>query len=300
MAVTKISLNRQSDLTLTSPTITSPTGLVKGDVGLGNVDNTSDMNKPVSTATQAAIDSAVVGLYDDRGNYDASGNTYPTTGGSGAAGAILKGDIWRISVGGTLPTSQVVEVGDLLRALVDSPGSTQSNWAISQTNIGYVAENTANKENTTIDTSTTKYPTVNLLKTGLDAKQATLVSGTNIKTINSTSLLGSGDVAVQATLVSGTNIKSINGVSILGAGDLSVTSSTYHRSTVVSGTKNGSNKVFTIANAVSSGSEQVFLNGQLLMPGAGNDYTISGTTITFESGFTAPASGDTIRVYGTY
>lgn len=32
--------------------------LVKGDVGLGNVDNTSDVNKPVSTAQQAAIDLA--------------------------------------------------------------------------------------------------------------------------------------------------------------------------------------------------------------------------------------------------
>lgn len=30
--------------------------LVKGDVGLGSVDNTSDANKPVSTAQQAALD----------------------------------------------------------------------------------------------------------------------------------------------------------------------------------------------------------------------------------------------------
>jgi hypothetical protein len=29
--------------------------LVKGDVGLGNVDNTSDLNKPISTATQTAL-----------------------------------------------------------------------------------------------------------------------------------------------------------------------------------------------------------------------------------------------------
>lgn len=42
--------------TLTSPVINSPTGIVKGDVGLGNVDNTSDANKPVSTAQQTAID----------------------------------------------------------------------------------------------------------------------------------------------------------------------------------------------------------------------------------------------------
>lgn len=41
--------------TLTSPVINSPTGIVKGDVGLGNVDNTSDANKPVSTATQTAL-----------------------------------------------------------------------------------------------------------------------------------------------------------------------------------------------------------------------------------------------------
>lgn len=40
----------------TSPAITTPTGLVKGDVGLGNVDNTSDANKPVSTAQQVALD----------------------------------------------------------------------------------------------------------------------------------------------------------------------------------------------------------------------------------------------------
>lgn len=34
------------------------------------------------------------------------------------------------------------------------------------------------------------------LQTALNAKQATLVSGTNIKTINSTSLLGSGDITI--------------------------------------------------------------------------------------------------------
>jgi hypothetical protein len=55
-----------------------------------------------------------------------------------------------------------------------------------------------------------------------NGKQAALVSGTSIKTINSTSLLGSGDVAVQATLVSGTNIKTINSNSILGSGNLTI------------------------------------------------------------------------------
>ena len=42
--------------TLTSPVINTPTGITKSDVGLGNVDNTSDASKPVSTATQTALD----------------------------------------------------------------------------------------------------------------------------------------------------------------------------------------------------------------------------------------------------
>ena len=36
--------------------VKSDLGLVKGDVGLGNVDNTTDAGKPVSTATQTALD----------------------------------------------------------------------------------------------------------------------------------------------------------------------------------------------------------------------------------------------------
>jgi len=42
--------------TLTSPVINTPTGISKTDVGLANVDNTTDANKPVSTATQTALD----------------------------------------------------------------------------------------------------------------------------------------------------------------------------------------------------------------------------------------------------
>jgi len=38
-----------------SPTITTPVGIVKGDVGLNLVDNTSDLSKPISTATQTAL-----------------------------------------------------------------------------------------------------------------------------------------------------------------------------------------------------------------------------------------------------
>jgi hypothetical protein len=42
--------------TLTSPVINTPTGITKTDVGLDNVDNTRDTLKPISTATQNALD----------------------------------------------------------------------------------------------------------------------------------------------------------------------------------------------------------------------------------------------------
>lgn len=55
--------------------------LVKGDVGLGNVDNTSDANKPVSTAQQTALDGKVNG-------------TTRITVGTTAPSSPAAGDLW--------------------------------------------------------------------------------------------------------------------------------------------------------------------------------------------------------------
>ena len=54
-------------------------------------------------------------------------------------------------------------------------------------------------------TSDSHVPSTKLVKNSLDAKQATLVSGTNIKTINSTSLLGSGNIDIQGSNVTKTS-----------------------------------------------------------------------------------------------
>lgn len=87
---------------------------------------------------------------------------------------------------------------------------------------------------------------ISALQTAMDGKQPTLVSGTNIKTINGNSILGEGNLVIegggidlsnyynktevdtkldtkQNILVSGTNIKTINSQSILGEGNLEVT-----------------------------------------------------------------------------
>jgi hypothetical protein len=104
--------------------------LDKTAVGLGNVDNTSDINKPISTATQTALN---------------------------------------------------------LKANLASPTFTGTVSGITKAMVGL-----SNVDNTTDDAK----PISTATQTALDTKQATLVSGTNIKTINGTSLLGSGDITV--------------------------------------------------------------------------------------------------------
>jgi len=57
------------------------------------------------------------------------------------------------------------------------------------------------------------------------------------------------------------------------------------------GTINGANTNFTLANTPTSGTEMIYLNGLLQEPGAGNDYTITGSGITFTE---APETNDII------
>lgn len=108
--------------------------LNKSDVGLSNVDNTSDLNKPISTATQSAL--------------NAKENTIT----AGTTSQYFRGDK-------TFQTLDKAAVG-----------------------LGNV-DNTSDA-NKPISTAT---------QAALNAKQDTLVSGTNIKTINGSSILGSGD-----------------------------------------------------------------------------------------------------------
>lgn len=113
------------------------------------------------------------GTLNDRGQWDASGNVFPDTGdnGTGAGGTPEKGNLWQISVAGTLGGTPV-QPGDWIRALVDTPGQTAGNWAITDAGLGYVPEDSSNKENTTLDNNTTKYPTVNLVKVSIEAAKA--------------------------------------------------------------------------------------------------------------------------------
>jgi len=111
--------------------------------------------------SKSYADWLVVWLIDDRWNYNASTNSFPTTWWSWLDWIVLKWDLWIISVAWVLWWVNVEE-WDQLRALIDNPWQTETNWAISQKNIWYVSENSDNKS-TTLEAdklSDTKFPSV--------------------------------------------------------------------------------------------------------------------------------------------
>lgn len=217
----------------------------------------SDTLYPSQKATKTYADGLVVGLLDDRGNYDASVNTFPASGGSGAAGAIKKGDIWRISVAGTLG-GEPVQIGDSVRALVDTPGQTAANWGTLQTNetlatIGALiaSASTATPNNTdivaTVETSTLKKITwTNIkafLKTYFDTLYAAVGSGiTNSAGVNtvpvtfdSSGNLGTGEAGVLLDAPNGTLTLQADGDIIFSSGNvLSFPASSFSSTVVMS------------------------------------------------------------------
>jgi hypothetical protein len=106
-----------------------------------------------------------------------------------------------------------------------------------------------------------------------------------VTTGNATWRTMSGDVTIDnvgATAVNHT----------AGSGFLKYTDFVYNETP--GGTINGSNTAFTVASTPQNSSLELVLNGVVLEPGAGNDYTVSGTSITM---LFAPATGDKLRAY---
>lgn len=163
-----VGLGRESFSGLQSVTALNPDAVDNTDPSnpVLNVATPDDVSSAITTAN-AYTDSKAAGLVDLRGFYNASTNVFPSTGGSGNSGAVLKGDLWIISVAGTLG-GKAVNQGDSILAMIDSPGQTSANWDQSESNLGFTPENLANKQNSrTADGTGTKYPTVDAMNTAL-------------------------------------------------------------------------------------------------------------------------------------
>jgi hypothetical protein len=221
--------------------------LTKSDVGLSNVDNTSDADKPVSTATQTALNAKQNTLsLTTTGTSGAAtliGSTLNIPQYSGGGGSTTWGSITgtlssqtdlQTALDGKVDENAAITASTKTKITYDSKGLVTAGADLSASDIPSGID--ASKISTGV-ISNAEFDYLNGLtdniQTQFTGKQSTLVSGTNIKTVNSNSLLGSGDVAVQATLVSGTNIKTINSTSLLGSGDISVAPATGINATAI-------------------------------------------------------------------
>jgi hypothetical protein len=124
-----------------------------------------------------------------------------------------------------------------------------------------------------------------------NGKQAALVSGTNIKTVNSTSLLGSGDVSVGVTSVTGTAPISSSGGATPA---ISIAQATTSTSGYLSSTDWN-----TFNNKQPAGS---YLTSAVTSAVAGTGISVSGATgaVTFtNSGVTSAVAGTGVTVSGS-
>ena len=131
----------------------------------------------------------------------------------------------------------------------------------------------------------------------IGSKQETLVSGTNIKTLNSNSILGSGDLAVQPTLISGTNIKTIEGQSILGGGNINITNNDVGLGNV-DNTSDLNKPISTATQTALNAKQNTITNSDSITQGVTNLFLTTGerTKLTNTSGVN---TGDQINITGT-
>ena len=164
-------------------TAENPHGITKETIGLNKVDNTSDLDKPISKAVQSALDEKadkdeIQAIRNELGEYQEKNDRF-TNALSNYTGGLA---------GNQLPDGGLE--GQILAKRSDMSGDAE--WVDSSASIDVDDELSLTSENPVQNKVITS--NINALQT---SKQDTLVSGTNIKTINNQSLLGSGNIEIQ-------------------------------------------------------------------------------------------------------
>ena len=197
----------------------TPTAL-KTALALNSVDNTSDANKPISSATQTALDGKQATLVSGTNIKTINSTSILGSGNIAISSAVAWGGITgTLSSQTDLQTALDLKVDENAlitgatktkitydaKGLVTSGADATTADIADSTNKRYVTDAQATVIGNTSGTNTGDNAT-NSQYSGLAAsKQDTLVSATNIKTINSTTLLGSGNIAVEPTITATTS-----------------------------------------------------------------------------------------------
>ncbi|MBK7882507.1 MAG: hypothetical protein IPJ81_00695 [Chitinophagaceae bacterium] len=119
--------------------------LTKADVGLGNVDNTSDANKPISTATQAALDLKlnITDAYTDEKAQDATGAMVNATliyndGANSLERAAISGDI-QVPLGSNTATINAGVITDVnINAAANVTATKLATGIVNNTEFNYL------------------------------------------------------------------------------------------------------------------------------------------------------------------
>jgi len=224
--------------TTSATTIEVDTNIVQLKSLLSNsftADGANTSKYPSVKAVKDYVDANITGLLNDRGSYNPTvTSAYPTSanGGSGTAGAVMKGDIWFINTPGSMGGLSVPK-GASVRALVNSPGQTAANWDVLDIGLGYIAEDAANRVETLADfnnnlTSIDMYPSINAIKLYLDGIGAGTIPG--LDTVLQTGSTGTDkNITLTTTSSSTDNLLTLENTfsgslkkSVLSASNLSV------------------------------------------------------------------------------
>lgn len=126
-------------------TITDQTDLISL---LSGYATTSDLNQEIQgrqtgdtntlASANAYADSLVTTIFRPVGSYDASTGVWPSVG-SGAGGAIRRGDVYNVTVAGNIG-SEHFDVGDSFYANTNNPGQTDANWSRFESNTQQATE----------------------------------------------------------------------------------------------------------------------------------------------------------------
>ena len=197
----------------------TPTAL-KTALALNNVDNTSDANKPVSSATQSALNAKQDTLVSGTNIKTINGTSVLGSGNIAISSAVAWGGVTgtlsnqtdlQTALDGKVDENTAITGATKTKVTYDQKGlvtggadATTADIADS-TNKRYVTDAQLVVVGNTSGTNTGDNATNSQYSGLATSKQDTLVSGTNIKTINSTSLLGSGNVAVEPTITATTS-----------------------------------------------------------------------------------------------
>jgi len=192
----------ESDIaTGTAPIVVASTTVV-ANLNADKVDGT-DVNDVGTTTSdlwtaskiQTAIDAAVVGLYDHKGEYDASANSPDL---DTSPSGILKGDAYTVSVAGTF-YAVAVEAGDVLIADQDSP-TTSAHWTIVNRNIDSSAFATASHTHATTDITSGTFADARIAESNVTQHEAALtVTESQISDLGSYSVTGHAHAASDIT-----------------------------------------------------------------------------------------------------